>query len=74
MAQIKITKNKFISYLECQVVGSVNMNLYKIISEQTGLSVDEIKEIQDNYKKYIQQFPGLKEEIESGYLQELLNK
>ena len=71
MSQIEITEDKFCSYLEFQIIGSTNMNLHKIVSEQTGLTVDEIKEIQNNYAKYIQQFHGLKEEIEAYYFEDL---
>ena len=68
---VQITEDKFRSYLEFQIVGSTNMNLRNIVSEQIGLTVDEIKEIQNNYAKYMQQFPGLKEEIEAHYFEDL---
>ena len=68
---VQITEDKFGKYLEFQIVGSTNMNLHKIVSEQTGLTIDEIKEIQNNYKKYIEQFPDLKEEIEAHYFEDL---
>lgn len=71
---VEITKDKFTTYLEFQVLGSVNMNLYKEVSEETGLTFDEIKEIQINYAKYNEQFKGLKKEIEEHYMVNLFNK
>ena len=71
---VQITKDKFQKYLELQIEGSLNMNLHKQVSEKTGLTVEEIKEIQVNYGNYLEQFKGFRDELEVEYLYKLFNK
>ena len=69
-----MTEEKFKSYLYVQISGSVNMNQLKLVSELTGLTVEEIRDIQNNYSRYNEQFKGLKEEIEQELLEKLISE
>lgn len=69
-----MTEEKFKSYLYVQISGSVNMNQLKLVSELTGLTIEEIRDIQNNYSRYNEQFKGLKEEIEQELLEELTSE
>lgn len=69
-----MTEEKFKSYLYVQISGSVNMNQLKLVSELTGLTIEEIRDIQNNYSCYNEQFKGLKEEIEQELLETLTSE
>lgn len=45
-----ITHNQLMRYLTLQYIGYVNMNDLKRVHKLTGLSIDDIRYIQTNYK------------------------
>ena len=53
---IKITKEKFLSYIGVQESGVTNMFDTRVVSEMSGLDKEEILDIMHNYSKYKKQF------------------
>lgn len=50
-----ITHNQLMRYLTLQYIGYVNMNDLQRVHKLTGLSIDDIKYIQTNYKALTQE-------------------
>ena len=50
-----ITRNQLMRYLTLQYIGYVNMNDLQRVHKLTGLSIDDIKYIQTNYKAITQE-------------------
>ena len=53
---VKITKAKFLSYVEVQMSGVTNMWAVDLVGQLSGLNKDECLDIMKNYSEYKSKF------------------
>ena len=62
-SELNISEDDFVSYLELQKSGEINMVLVSTGCELTGLDSNTYKNIQKNYKQLMESYPDAYEEV-----------